>query len=53
MWRPTDLDAVVDLAVVEEAGSGGGAGEHEARARVHVDGEPPFLVALHSTDTFP
>jgi len=41
---PIHLDAVVDLAVVEESGPGGGAGEHEARPRVHEDGELPFLV---------
>jgi hypothetical protein len=28
---PTDLDAVVDLAVVEEAGSNCSTGEHEPR----------------------
>lgn len=41
-----NLDAVVDLTVVEESGPGGGSGEHEARARVHEDGEPPLLVTL-------
>uniref|UniRef100_A0A0A9EAL7 Uncharacterized protein n=1 Tax=Arundo donax TaxID=35708 RepID=A0A0A9EAL7_ARUDO len=41
---PIHLDAVVNLAVVEEAGSGGGAGEHEAWPRVHEDGELPLLV---------
>lgn len=41
---PIHLDAVVDLAVVEEPGPGGGAGEHEARPRVHEDGELPLLV---------
>ncbi len=41
-----NLDAVVDLPIVEEAGSGGGAGEHEPRPRVHEDGESPFLVTL-------
>ena len=45
-WECADLDAVVDLAVVEESGPGGGAGEHEARPRVHEDGELPFLVTL-------
>lgn len=41
---PIHLDAVVDLTVVEESGPGGGSGEHEARPRVHEDGEPPLLV---------
>lgn len=41
---PVHLDAVVDLAVVEESGPGGGAGEHEARPRVDEDGELALLV---------
>lgn len=41
---PIHLDAIVDLTVVEESGSSGGSCEHEARPRVHEDGEPPLLV---------
>lgn len=41
---PIHLDAIVDLTVVEESGPSGGSCEHEARPRVHEDGEPPLLV---------